>query len=350
MSEQALRVPEDRLAAFASAVLRHAGLAAEAAERVADVLVWADLRGTPSHGVSRLPLYTQWLHSGEMNGAAVVRPALTLPAVTILEGDCCAGALGMSVAAEEAMKLASRAGLGMALLRATTHTGALGYYTSAIADAGMAGIALAASGPNMAYHHAAAAGVSTSPLSIAVPHGPGKAPVVFDMSTAVAALGKLMQARPRGEPLPEGWAADAAGRPTTDPQRAQLPLPLGGAKGSGLALMIETLASLLAGHPILAPMLALPAGRRVHYQNGLVIAIDIAQLRGTGEFEAEMNALVAALKGLPSVDGQEILLPGERGSRESALRFEAGIPISPPTRAALDALASEFHVVVPWSA
>ena len=160
----------------------------------------------------------------------------------------------MTAAMEHAVQDADKAGISFGLIRHTTHVAAVGYYTKIAAQHDMAGIAIPASVPNMAYHGARAAGVATNPLAIAVPGRNGRI-VSLDMATAVAALGKLMHARNTNSPVPDGWALDADGDPTNDPMKATLPRPLGGPKDAGLSLAIECLTSLLAGQPIISDML-----------------------------------------------------------------------------------------------
>jgi ureidoglycolate dehydrogenase (NAD+) len=250
----------------------------------------------------------------------------------------------MTEAMAAATRKAREAGIGFALARATTHTAALGYYTLAGAREGMAAVALAASWPNMAYHGARAAGVSTSPISIAVPGGE-RAPLVLDMGTGVVSVGKLTQARRAGETIPEGWALDAAGNPTTDSQAAQLPLPMAGPKGSGLALMIECLASLVTANPLLSEFLEETTLGLRHRQNGLAIAIDISRFGDPGAFRREVDRLVKAVKALPRAQGvEEILLPGERGERTFRKRNRDGIPIPPAVLKELKTLAERLGV------
>ena len=335
------------LRTFAAELLRAAGLRADHADAVAHALVWADLRGTASHGVSRLPLYVGWLRSGEMNGQAQIRTAMQLPALTVLEGDRCAGAAGMQ-AAVRAVLDSARAGMAACLLRATTHTGALGCYTESIAEAGMLGIACAASGPMMAYHGAAEAGVSTAPLSIAAPGPGGESALVFDMASSAVAFGRLQQAKARGESIPATWALDASGSPTTDATKAAVALPLGGAKGSGLALMIEVLCSLLTDNPILAPALTQPASGRRHVQNAVVIAFDTGALAPS--YGRQIAELLDALRALPAQPGERIRMPGERGAQQAARHAREGIVLSPPTVRALRAAADAAGIAVPWLA
>jgi LDH2 family malate/lactate/ureidoglycolate dehydrogenase len=221
-------------------------------------------------------------------------------------------------------------------VKATTHTGALGYYTQHAARDGFAAIALSASSPLMAYHGARAAGVSTAPLSIAVPGE--HEPLALDMASSLISMGALAKARRSGAPIPAGAALSAAGKPTTDAREASVPLPLGGPKGSGLALLTECLCSLLLANPILAESLERTPKARRHYQNGLVIAIDAQRFVPLAEFRREVRRLAAALRKLPA-DG-EILMPGERGARNAARQRDL-LEIDADVYAELTALNSD---------
>ena len=138
-------------------------------------------------------------------------------------------------------------------------------------------------------------------------------------------------------------ALDAKGEPTTDPRAATIPLPLGGPKGSGLALLIECLSSLLAGNPILAEALEGTAKGKRHYQNALVIAIDVARFVPLDAFRTEVKRLARAIKALPAEPGAEILLPGERGQRNAA-KNQADVPLPAPVLEELRALAVSLGV------
>ncbi|HEX4797810.1 MAG TPA: Ldh family oxidoreductase, partial [Burkholderiales bacterium] len=334
----------EALKRFATEIFARTDMPESDAAVVADVLVWANLRGVDTHGVTRVPRYVDLIEGGDMNP----RPAITIrtetPASVLIDADRAAGPIAMTRATAEAMRKARDSGVGLALVRATTHTAALGYYTLAAAREGMAAIALAASWPNMVYHGARAAGVSTSPISIAVPGG-GHGPVVLDMATGIVSMGKLTQAKKSGGAIPAGWALDQNGQPTTDSQAAQIPLPMAGPKGSGLALMIECITSLLVSNALLAESLeGTPEGRR-HRQNGLVIAIDPARFGGLENFQREVERLVKALKSLPvDPEAGEILMPGERSRRTFERRSRDGIPIPRAIHGELRALAKRLGV------
>jgi ureidoglycolate dehydrogenase (NAD+) len=292
----------------------------------------------------RIPRYVELIESGDMNPRPAIRICTETPASVLIEADRAAGPVAMMRGVAESLRKAHDAGIGLALVRATTHTAALGYYTLAIAREGMAGIALAGSWPNVIYHGSRAAGVSTSPISIAVPGGE---PVLLDMATSIVSMGKLNQAKKAGKPIPEGWALDAEGRPTTDPRAAQTPLAMGGAKGSGLSFMVECLASLIASNPLLAESLeGTPAGAR-HRQNGFVMAIDLARFGDPATFRSEVDRLVRALKALPRAEGiEEILMPGERGGRTLERRTREGIPLPRAVHDELRVLAERVGVAM----
>src|SRR5262249_4227177 len=157
---------------------------------------------------------------------------------------------------------------------------------------------------------------------------------------SVVAMGKINQARTKGEPLEPGWALDAEGRPTTDPQHAIMPLPLGGPKGSGLSLMIEFLAGVLGGASILTKVLG-PERRTRNAQTALSVVMDVAAFRPDGAFLPDADDLADLIKQLPRREGfAEILLPGERGGRTERERRTSGIPLPAGTWNALKEIAA----------
>jgi LDH2 family malate/lactate/ureidoglycolate dehydrogenase len=169
--------------------------------------------------------------------------------------------------------------------------------------------------------------VATSPLSVALPAG--KHPtVLLDMATAVIALGRIAQYKNQGKPLPEGAALAADGTPTTDPALAKVPLPVGGAKGAGMSLVFELLASGLTANPIVSRFHSgTPEGRK-HRQNAVLVAVDISAFTPVEQFRAVVDDTVDAIKALPATDpSSEILVPGERGARALAERLNGGIPL-----------------------
>ena len=340
-------VLEAALAGFAADLFAGAGAPAADAALIAKALVWANLRGVDSHGVLRIPGYLARIDNGITNPTPDMQVTTDLPAAAVLDADRGFGQVALARATAVAIEKASAAGIGLCLIRRTVHMGAIGYFALEIAAEGMAGIAINVSRPNMAYPGARTAGLATSPIAIAVP-GAEHAPLMLDMATATQSMGKIQLARDTGQPLGEGWAVDADGNPTTDPNRAVIPTALGGPKGGGLSLMFECLTSLAVGNPLIAPFLeSAPDGRR-HMQNGLVIAIDIGQFGDVGDYAREVDRLAEAVKSLPRVnDGEEILVPGERGDGVLEERRRTGIPLPAGTWQRLEAVAAPLGVDMP---
>jgi ureidoglycolate dehydrogenase (NAD+) len=318
-------VGHDELARFIRDALVAKGASAEDAAIVAEGLVWANMRGVDGHGVSRLPTYLSLIERGEIDLEARPRLVQNLAATFVLDGGYGFGPVAMMQAIAIATERARNAGVCFGLVRATTHTGAVGRYAQWIAERGCAGFLMVAGVAFVAYHGARVASLGTNPIAIAVPSGAD--PIVLDMATSTISNGTILQARATGVELPAGTVLTEEGEPTSDPRRAKILLPLGGPKGSGLALMFEMLASVLAAAPIQARALGAERLRR-HTQNCAILAIDIESFRPLGDFAHDADALAAILKALPRQAGcNEILLPGERSGRTEAARRKSGIPI-----------------------
>jgi LDH2 family malate/lactate/ureidoglycolate dehydrogenase len=334
----------DDLRTLVAAIFAARGTSDADANAVADALVWANLRGIDSHGVSRTPRYIELFDKGQSVAAAVPTVQRPRAAIAIVDAHAAPGPIALNRAADEAIAGARECGIGWAQVRGTVHTGAIGYYTSRIADAGMAGLGVVAGMPNMAYPGARGAAVATSPLSVAVPAGKHEL-VLLDMATAVMALGKIAQLKAAGQELPPGAAVTAEGEPTTDPALAKIPLPVGGAKGSGMSLVFELLASGLAANPIVPAALS---GDKKHRQNAFLLAVDIAAFLPLEEFKSGVDETVDAIKALPPAEGvTEILVPGERGRRSAAERAANGVPLGPKVWTELTAVAESLGVAIP---
>jgi ureidoglycolate dehydrogenase (NAD+) len=330
------------LQTYAAALLAGGGFSPAHAEQTARVLVWANARGADSHGVLRIPRYVEMVEEGKINPVAAPEVKISNGAVSILEADSAPGASSMLVAMDEAVEIASRLGIGWCSARNITHAGAVGYYTMQAARRGYVGIVMTASGPLMAYHGARVSGVSTNPISIAVP-AEGN-PLLLDMSTSTVALGKIMAAKDASRPVPHGWGIDADGEPATDPHKIATLTPLGGPKGSGLSLMIEVLASVLVSNPVISEALS---GRSAT-MNGLAMALNIQAFADADVFARQIAELVVSIKGLPAARGTEaILMPGERGFAMADQRSRDGIPLAKGTLKRLAELAERLGVPEP---
>ena len=341
-------VQAERLENFVHALFVHAGMAPEPARDVAKALLWAELRGIDTHGVGRVGFYLNFIQKGVINTQATWQVLHDTPAVQVFDANASAGAVAMFHAVTQAALKARALGIGLVMVRGTTHTGALGCFTQALAQQGMVGVALAASLPLMAYHGAGAAGVSTAPLSIAVP-GPDDEPIILDMASGAMSMGQLRLAKQNQTPLPAGLALDANGQPTTDPQQASIPMPMAGPKGSGLALMFELMCSLVVGNPIIANYFSDKPAARKHRQNAWLLAVDIGRFSSVVDYQQEVARTVATLRGLaPSDPSEAIRMPGERGQHCHVQRAMEGIPLSAAVIKELSACPRPEGMPLPW--
>ena len=325
-----LTFPLDRLRAFARDAYLRLGVPDDEADLVADSLVQADAWGHGSHGVMRTFWYGARIETGAM--AAVTRAELVADAgaLAVLDGHDGVGQVVARRAMDEAIERARRHGIGAVAVRASGHFGTAMYFTRRAAEAGCIGFLSTNASPAMAPWGGREKRVGTNPWSVAAPAG-SLPPLMLDVANTAVARGKLYVARQRGEPIPEGWATDAQGRATTDPEAgiAGVILPMGGHKGYAIAVAMDALSGVLSGSAfgegVVGPYRAAERSGAGH----LAIAIDIARVRPLAEFEADMERMIERLKATPRAPGvEEILYPGEGEARaaERAARQGVGLP------------------------
>jgi (2R)-3-sulfolactate dehydrogenase (NADP+) len=234
----------ERLAALA---LERAGVSAGNAAAVARALVAAEVDGMPSHGLSRLPFYADQARSGKVDGRA--EPALTSAGGTVrVDARCGFAYPAIEAGLQAGGALAGEVGVVAIAIANSHHFGVAGYHVERAAERGLVAIALGNTPAAIAPWGGRTPLFGTNPIAFATPRRQ-EPPLVIDMSLSVAARGKIMVANKKGEPIPAEWALDAGGKPTTDPAAALngSMMPLGGAKGSAMALMVEILAAALTG-------------------------------------------------------------------------------------------------------
>jgi LDH2 family malate/lactate/ureidoglycolate dehydrogenase len=255
----------------------------------------------------------------------------------ISESGCCLvydarlgfGQITARICSDHAARLARQHGIGMVVARDCNHFGAAGFWAGRISQNGFLGICMCDSSPQVPPWQGKQPRVGTNPLSVAVPHPNGRG-WLLDMATAAVALGKLEQLRLKGESeVPYGWALDSDGSPTTDIASARWLMPLGGYKGSGLAMMVEILTGVLAGGKFFGPEVAgLRDRTRPMHANHTFIAIDIARFLPIEDFHARMEWLVEQVKSAAPARGyDEVLVAGDPELQAEEERTKAGIPI-----------------------
>lgn len=344
-----MRVQMDSLVGFAEAVLERAGVTRVHRERVADALVRADLRGVDSHGVARLETYIANFEGGGFNPDPEIRVERVGDGTALVDADDGPGQTAGVVAMDEAMAMADDCGIGASFVSRSNHFGTAAYYTQRAAEADYVGIAATNVGSDVAPFGGSDAVLGTNPISYAVPSNQGF-PITLDMATSVVAMGKIDHvASAEGTDIPDDWALDEDGEPTTDPDAVKALRPVGGPKGYGLAIGVDVLCGLLSGartSPEIGPLYdefdeSMELG---HF----MLALDVSQLVDPDVFRELVDQYAARLKTTATRDGfDEVLLPGEPEARAREENERRGVPISKSTFESLEHLAAEHDLELP---
>jgi len=337
--------PWERLREFTVRVFRHAGVPPEDAAQAADVLSAADLRGIDSHGVARLSTYFDLLMAGRINPRPRPEVVRETPSTATVDGDNGLGLVVGPWANDVAMDKAQAVGSGWVSVRHSNHFGIAGYGPLRALERGMIGWAMTNSTRLVAPLWGAQRMLGTNPLAIAFP-GREEPPIVIDMATPVVPLGKIEIARRKGERIPLGWAIDAEGRPTDDPDRlidggALLPLGSdrehGGHKGYCLGMMVDVLCAVLSGAnwgPFAPPFMLrqeVPEGSVGKGIGHFFGAMRIDGFIDPEEFRGQIDHLVRAFRATrPAPGTRGPLIPGDPEREAERERRQAGIPLLAP--------------------
>jgi LDH2 family malate/lactate/ureidoglycolate dehydrogenase len=298
------------------------------AQQVAQCLVEADARGVASHGIGRIPVYTQRLRLGLVNP----RPQLQVTgdgATAHVDGDNGMGYVVARKAMAEAITRAQQHGISLVLASHSNHFGMSASYVQQALDAGLGAFVFTNAPPLMPVWGGRTPFLGTSPFAFGAP---GATPLLLDMATSVVAFGKIRRAARLGEAIPADWALDAQGRATTDPHAAidGVVLPMGGPKGSGLGLMMELLAGVMSGAAF---------GGEVRNQNAdfsapqnvghAFIVFKPDAFLSPADYQARAAQLVERAKACTPAEGfSGIHMPGEREAAMAQQARREGIQVS----------------------
>ena len=299
--------------------LMQAGLSGEHAEMTAEVLVWSDERGYHSHGSVRMEYYCERIAKGGINTSPNFSFRTTGPCTGIYEGDNGCGYVAATHAMEHAIDMAKQNGAAVIGIRNISHSGAIGYYTEMAAKQDLLAISFCQSDPMAVPYGGTEPFFGTNPISFAAPSADGRT-VVFDMATTVQAWGKILDKRSRHEQIPASWAVDTAGRPVTDPNLVNALVPIAGAKGYGLMMMVDVFSGVLLGVPfgkhVSSMYHDLSEGRNLGQMH---IVLDPSRFVGLDAFKQSLSQELDELAAVPPAEGYgKVYYPGER----SAIRKE----------------------------
>jgi LDH2 family malate/lactate/ureidoglycolate dehydrogenase len=330
-------IDSQALQALVAAIFERCGMEQVDADLLARSLVDADLGGVHSHGVLRVPEYVAKLQQGGANPRGKPSIVRDSGACLVVDGGNSMGVIGAQFAMGAAIERAMAGGLAAAAIRGSNHCGALAFIARQALDHDMIGIVTTNALPTMAPWGGAERLLGINPLAVAVP-ADTELPIVYDAAFSGSSHGKIRVYHNQGRSIPEGWALDSQGQPTTDPAAALhgLLLPIGGFKGSGLAMIMGILSSMLSGAAYGTELGSMETGPRAGMDGHFVAALRVGAFVDVDEFKARVDDAIRqihACRRAPGVD--HIYAPGEKELRTQEVYRRDGIPLDGPTRTGL---------------
>ncbi|MGO4885638.1 MAG: Ldh family oxidoreductase [Bryobacteraceae bacterium] len=339
-------ISAEDLTAWAAGLLEAAAFPKPTAQVVAESLVAANLRGVDSHGVQLLPYYVEQVERGDMAPAAEGRVVDESGACLLYDGANGAGQQIASVCCQHAVRLAHKHGIAIVTAREANHFGAAAYWGQKISAAGMLGMVMCNASPIVAPWQAKEPRLGTNPICMCVP-----GPWLLDMATTTVANNRIFKALTNGEEtIPAGWAVDSEGVPTTNTEAAirGMPMPLGGYKGSGLAMMVEILCGALSGGAMSVDVGGIRIEGKPTRTSHTFVAIDVGRFMPLEDFRRRIEWLVNSVKSAAPARGyEEVLVAGDPEWRTDAERRTHGIPLGDGTWHCLVETAERLGVAPP---
>lgn len=334
-----------QLRAFSNSVFEASGLTSQDAATVTDVLIHADLRGHASHGLTRIPIYAERIRTGVVNAHPNIQINRPAPAFIMVDADNAPGPVASLAAVEAAIDTARNEGVCACVVAHSNHNGPGSYYAEKAIEAGCIFIGMTNAPPSMAVFGGRQAVIGTNPFTFGSPTQDAT-PLLLDMATSVVARGKIVESAKRRESIPEGWALNSEGKPTTDAQAAEqgVVLPFGGPKGSAMAIMGETLCGVLAGGRFAGSMGNLYTDFKTPQDIGhFFLVIDTSRTHLGSDYAPRVSQLCNELKMSAPAEGfSEIKMPGEVENERSTRMNESGISLPPNVVADLDEIAQQL--------
>lgn len=339
-------VPAPELAHFAEQILVAAGVPGHKAGITAASLVASNLRGVDSHGIQLLPFYVEQLLAGEMDAHTDGRVISESGSCLVFDGQNGLGQWIAETCCGHAVRIAAEHGLAMVVARESNHFGAAAWWAQKMRAAGQIGIVMCNASPLVPPWQGKQGRLGTNPICMSVP-----GPWLLDMATTTVAAGRIFKAFLNGQPeIPAGWAFNSEGAPTTSTPAAYrgMLMPLGGYKGSGLAMMVEILCSILSGGAMPNEVGGIRFRGKTVRVSQMYIAIDVARFMPVVEFTARVEQLVNLIKTTAPAPGyDEVLVAGDPEWRAEAERRKSGIPIAEGNWSLLVNAAEKVGVAAP---
>ncbi|MDO3606397.1 Ldh family oxidoreductase [Ralstonia pseudosolanacearum] len=342
-------VQAEQLTQFGTAVLESLGVPSADAHLLADSLVVAELWGHSSHGMLRLPWYVDRLRSGVMTSVSKPEIVMDGGAITVMDGHHGIGQVLTAKAVDLGIQRAREHGISAVGVRNSNHFGTAAYFTRMAAKEGCVALLATNASPAMAPWGGRAKSIGTNPWSIAAPGG-RRGVAVMDIANTAVARGKIYLAAERGVDIPNTWAADENGVPTTNAKDAihGLILPMAGHKGYVISFMMDVLAGVLTGSHFGSNVAGPYEAKKTSGCGHLLITIDVKSMMPLAEFEQRMEVLIDEVKAVPTAHGiDEIFFPGELEDRNTTRLLDTGISLADTTWGSLAKLGTETGTALP---
>ena len=330
----------------ATAIFAACGMSEPDAALLADSLVQADLRGIHSHGVLRVPDYVGKLTREGVNPRGKPRIIRQAGGAMVVDGDNSMGQIGGAFAMRQAIACARSSGVAAAAVGGSNHAGTMDFYVRMAVDHDMIGIATSNALPTMAPWGGIDKIIGLNPIGIGIPSDT-EADVVLDIALGATAHGKIRVYQQKDQPIPDHWAFDREGRPTTDPTAALEGLiqPIGAFKGLGLAVCMGILSSLLSGAGYGTDSGNMVDGAVAGADGQFYMAINVAFFEDLDRFKLRVDHVVRQIRASRRTRGTAALFaPGGLEEQTAARYREAGIPLNVSTLADIREAAAQLGV------
>jgi LDH2 family malate/lactate/ureidoglycolate dehydrogenase len=347
------RYTPSELITFCENLLMNIGMSNENSSIVADSLIKANLEGVDSHGISRLPIYIKRFLDKRINIAPQLDFDQKSLSVLVVDGDNGLGHIVSNKAIKKGIEMAKSSGVAAIAVKNSNHFGTASYFCQLACDHNLACIVFTNSPPGIAPWGGKGAFFGTNPIAFGFPTG-NDVPVIIDLSTSIVARGKIILAEKQGTSIPDGWAIDENGYPTTDPGEALKGsvLPMGGAKGAALAMAVEILTGILSGASFGPHVKNIYNEKEKGNANvgHFFMLLDIEKFMDINRFFHSINHLIQEMKLIPTRPGiEDIRYPGERRKSSSDEGRRNGINLSGNVEEELYLLGELYGVPFPKS-
>lgn len=327
-----------------SRILTGNGVSPEHATIIARCLVQADLRGVDTHGSNRIPSYMKRIRQKVLDPAASPELSQITPVVALVDAHNGFGFVAAHQAMQRAVEMAQVYGIGLVSVKHSNHFGMSAWLVQQAIDAGMMSLVFTNSSPALPVWGGQSKLMGVSPIACGAPAGKER-PFILDMAPSVAARGKIYKALRRGEKIPTDWALDGEGNLTDDPAKALegVMLPMGGPKGSALAIMMDVFSGVLSGSAFAGNVTGPYDPSKPADVGHFLVAIKPDLFMDLEDFKSRMDYLYQRVVGCEKMGGVDrIYYPGEIEQITQDTRLEGGIPF---TETEIEGLNQEAELV-----